>query len=199
MKHTYVTLATGNRCGKLTGFVSVQDMAWQMGRICRWTGAGDEFWSDMLHSFVVADLVHVPWLKAYALIHDSPECVGNDVPAPVKTKATRRMEDLIMERTWNALGLPHLTPDEKAIIKVADIRALHGEAWVVGNAGNRCSYPVRDSLAERLVQHYFKLYPYRETIERDGTGPKEFVARYERYALLASAYATNAKEGLSLL
>jgi hypothetical protein len=175
-------------------------MAWQMGRICRWTGSGDEFWSDMLHSFVVADLVHVPWLKAHALIHDSPECVGNDVPAPVKTKATRRMEDAIMERTWDALELPHLTTDEKSIIKVADVRALHGEAWVVGNAGNRCSYPKRDLLAEALVRHYFELYPYRETIERTGTGPKEFVARYERYALLANAYrAADAKEGKSLL
>jgi len=49
------------------------------------------------------------------------------------------------------------------------------------------------------VRHYFELYPYRETIERTGTGPKEFVARYERYFLLASAYGRDAKAELTHL
>lgn len=180
-KHTYVTLASGQRCGRTEGFVDVQSMAWQMGRLCRWTGAGEAFWSDMLHSFVVADLVEEEWLKCHALIHDSPECVGNDVPSPVKSDETREMEEAVMERTCDALWLPRLTVEERRIIKVADTRALHGEAWVVGNDGNRNSYPERDLGAENLVRCYFSRFPYRETIERTGTGPKEFVAKFWRY------------------
>ena len=106
MSNDFVTLASGQRCGRTWGHVTVLDMAWQMGRICRWTGAGEHFWSDMLHSFVVADL-SPDFLKCHALIHDSPECVGNDVPKPVKTDETKAMEDDIMDRTLEALRLPN--------------------------------------------------------------------------------------------
>lgn len=176
------------RCGRTEGHVDVKSMAWQMGRLCRWTGAGDEFWSDMLHSFVVADLVSEDWLKCHALIHDSPECVGNDVPAPVKSDETRAIEDAIMSRTLKALYLPELSSQEWRIIKAADIRALQGEAWVVGNKGNRNSYPNRDREAEELVRGYLNEFPYRETIERTGRGPAEFVKRYRKYWLACRLY-----------
>lgn len=185
IKHTYVSLASGLRCGKTEGHVDIHSMAWQMGKICRWCGAGDEFWSDLLHSFVVADLIKQPWLKCHALIHDSPECVGNDIPAPMKTDETRAWEHAIMVRTLDALFLPQLTEEEYAIIKVADNRAMYGEAWVVGNDGNRNSYPNRDLQAEALVRGYLSVFPYRETIERTGTGPKEFIKRFWKYWLVA--------------
>jgi hypothetical protein len=176
----FVTLATGNRVGPNVGYVTALDMAWQMGRIGRWTGAGECFWSDMLHSFVVADLCP-DYLKCHALIHDSPECVGNDVPSPMKTAATRRMEHKIMRRTWKGLMLRELTKEEEAIIKVGDNRARNGEAWVIGNDGNRTSYPDRDGYAEKLVQQYLAEFPYKETIERTGRGPREFLARFHKY------------------
>lgn len=184
-KHTYISLASGLRCGKTEGYVDVMSMAWQMGRICRWCGAGDEFWSDLLHSFVVADFVKQEWLKCHALIHDSPECVGNDIPAPMKTDEVREYEHAIMERTCDALFLPRLTEEERRIVKNADNRALHGEAWVIGNDGNRNSYPERDLEAEAVVRAYFVEFPYRETIERNGTGPREFVKRFWKYWLIA--------------
>lgn len=183
-KHTYISLASGLRCGKTEGYVDVQSMAWQMGKICRWCGAGDEFWSDLLHSFVVADLVQEDWLKCHALIHDSPECVGNDIPAPMKIDETRNYEHAIMARTLTSLHMPQLTDEQKAIIKVADNRALYGEAWVVGNDGNRNSYSERDFEAEALVRRYLNQFPYRETIERTGTGPTEFIKRFWKYWLV---------------
>lgn len=185
----FVTLATGNRCGRAWGHVTVLDMAWQMGRICRWTGGGEHFWSDMLHSFVVADFVE-DRLKVYALIHDSPECVGNDVPKPMKTDEHKAGEDAIMNRTLEALRLKPLSEEDKAQIKVADNRARNGEAWVVGNVGNRLSYPDRDLESERVVAYYLKKFPYRQTIERNGRGPKEFIRRYELYRKMWMAHVS---------
>ena len=179
----FVTLASGNRCARDWGYVSVLDMAWQMGRICRWCGGGEHFWSDMLHSFVVADFV-VDALKVYALIHDSPECVGNDVPKTVKSEEHKAMEDLIMDRTLAHLRLPPLSGRDKDLLKIADNRARNGEAWVVGNAGNRLSYPDRDYEAEHLVRHYLKDFPYAETIERSGRGPIAFIQKFHEYRSL---------------
>jgi hypothetical protein len=183
----YVSLATGTKVSRNHGFPNVLDMAWQMGRICRWTGAGEFFWSDMLHSFVVADLVSEPWLKCHALIHDGCECVGNDVPSPVKSDETRKIEHAIMERTWHGLGLWRLNAAEEAVIKVADNRARNGEAWVIGNDGNRGSYPDRDKEAEYLVTMYLNDFPYTQTIERGGQGPREFLKRYHEYWRLAQS------------
>lgn len=183
--HDQVSLASGLKCGRNMGHVDVASMGWQLGRLCRWTGAGDQFWSVLLHSFVVADLVREDWLKCHALIHDSPECVGNDVPSPMKSDDTRAYEDAIMARTLPALFLPRLSEEERRIIKVADVRAMHGEAWVIGNDGNRNSYPDRDFEVEALVRCYLSQFPYRETIERSGRGPAEFVKRFWKYWLLA--------------
>lgn len=155
-------------------------MAFQLGRIPRWVGGGTEFFSVMLHSFIVADLVP-SYLKAHALIHDSPECVGNDLPSPIKTDATRAMESAIFDRSCSALRLGVLTTDEKLIIKEADRRSLRGEAWVVGNDGHRQVYSDRDYQAELLVSYYLNTFHYTETIERDGAGVEEFFVRYEEY------------------
>lgn len=177
----FCTLVTGNRVSRNFGYVTVLDMAWQLGRIVRWTGAGSDFFSVMLHSFVVADLVKQRHLKCHALIHDSPECVGSDVPSPVKTDETRRIEEGIMGRTLDAHLLPRLSAEDKAIIKTADNRSKCAEAWVVGNAGNRISYPMRDLDAEKVVKAYTRKFHYTDTIERHGKGPQEFLLRFERY------------------
>ena len=181
----FVTLASGNRISENHGFISALDMAWQMGRICRWNGAGEHFWSDLLHSFVVADLVEHDWLKCHALIHDCAECAGNDVPAPFKTDERRRVEHLITVRTWDGLGLYHLNEAQEAIIKRADNRSRNAEAWVVGNDGNRASYPKRDEQAEGVVRKYLLEYPPADTIKRDGQSAREFMKRFHEYWRMA--------------
>lgn len=181
----FVTLASGNRISRNYGFVTALDMAWQMGRVCRWNGGGEEYWSDLLHSFVVADLVSEPQLKCHALIHDCAECAGNDVPQPFKTDERREVEHLITKRTWDGLGLFHLNEVQEAIIKKADNQARNGEAWVIGNGGNRASYPDRVEVAEERVRHYFALYPVSDTIRRNGKAAREFMRRFHEYWALA--------------
>lgn len=181
----FVTLASGNRISRNFGFVSALDMAWQMGRICRWNGGGEHYWSDLLHSFVVADLVEYDYLKCHALIHDCAECAGNDVPAPFKTDERREVEHLITVRTWDGLGLFHLDATREAIIKKADNQARNGEAWVVGNDGNRASYPDRVQVAEERVRYYLALYPVNDCIRRDGKAAREFMRRFHEYWALA--------------
>lgn len=179
----FVSLPSGQRVNKAFGVVTLFDMAWQLGRICRWVGGGTHFFSVMLHSFAVADM-SPDRLKAYALVHELAECVGSDVPAPVKSDHTRALESAITDRTLSYLGLPLLNQDDKAELKRADNRALVGEAWVIGNAGHRVGYPMRDLFAEGVIRKYLKQYPYAETIERHGTGPEEFLRRWLVYVTL---------------
>lgn len=187
MSHKYISLASGTQANNDEGAPNALDMAWSMGRICRWIGAGTHFYSDMLHSFAVADMAP-DYLKLHFLIHDSPECIGNDVPSPVKSAETKAVEHRIFSRTLESLGLPPLSQLEYSLMKHADNRAAVGEAWVVGNAGHRASYPNRDRDAEQLCWHYLRAYPYAETIERGGKGPAEFLRRFHNYYRLRLEY-----------
>lgn len=186
-EHKFISLASGTKANNDFGSPTALDMAWSMGRICRWIGAGTHFYSDMLHSFAVADMAP-DYLKLHFLIHDGPECIGNDVPSPVKSDATKSAEHKIYSRMLSALGLPELTQLEYALLKQADNRTAAGEAWVVGNAGHRASYPKRDLTAERACRYYLREYPYAETIERSGKGPAEFLRRFHKYYQLRLEY-----------
>lgn len=177
---TYVTLGTGTEVSRTKGAPNPVDMAWSLFRICRYGGNLTEWWPVGLHSLAVADLLP-PYLKIYGLLHDGPECVGSDVPKPVKLRATSEMEDKIFFRTCFAIGLRLPTAAEHLLIKHADVLTMHGEVWNWGLPNHKRRYPARNAAVEELVLGYHNTYPVEECVNRQGTGPAEFLRRYHEY------------------
>lgn len=73
--------------------ICIEDIAYALGRINRFAGQSDRFWSVAEHSILVSRLVpeHV---ALPALLHDASEAYINDVPSPVKRLAGNAIHDL---------------------------------------------------------------------------------------------------------
>lgn len=188
MTHDYCTLSTGTRVSADWGSPRVLDMARSIGRICRWVGGGDDWYSVMLHTFVVCDLVP-GYVKIYALLHDAaPECVGNDVPKPVKNEETSRMETDIFNRTCRDNGIRIPNYDEWGFIHAADHRAKVAEAWLIGNDGHRARYFMREPMVELLTESYIERYPQADLLSGCGRAAQEFIERFDSYMKLKLEY-----------
>jgi hypothetical protein len=155
-----------------------------IGRICRYAGRGAAFFSVLLHSFVVADLVAVP-LRLKALGHDVPEMITGDYNSTFKTDEIRRAEWDLQHEIFDDLGIPRMTKKEHDLIKVADNRSRAGEVWTVGDRALRKKYPFRDREAEQLTLKYHRKFPPSDTINPTGRAVKEFVRRFKIYKKLA--------------
>ena len=133
------------------------------------------------HSFYVAHYAYtiatvIEWggnhgsLLSKVLFHDVPECITSDVPGPVKRElmdpnALSRYEDNVVRERWK-FSPTSCTPEEKAILKTADLLDetlyLAGETQM-GN-GSVWDYYVRAS--ERMYDSVNKL-PVSEARERE--------------------------------
>lgn len=176
----YVVLFSGTKVAPEYGAPTVVDMAQSLCRIPRFAGNGLEWFPVALHSFIVADLLPLP-LKIYGLLHDGPECVGSDVPRPVKTQQTSDMEDAIFHRILMGLGLPDLSEENHRIMKLADNQAMVGEVHTLGPIKLRADYPNRNLVAEKMVLAYAKEFPVQDCTGRGSRACHEFVRRFEIY------------------
>lgn len=177
-------LATGTRVSPDYGAPTVEDMAVNLPRICRFAGNGWDWFPVGLHTFIVCDLLP-PELKAYGLVHDGSEGVGNDVPSPVKIPAISEQENKIFSRILHYYNLPQLTSEQEKRLKVADTLALWGEVWAVGPPGLRSQYR-RIEFIEKLTLDYLRRYPVTECTKRGGTFGIEFQRRWKVYRAMAS-------------
>lgn len=171
---------TGRLIGPDGDVPSLQDIAVQEGRLCRYAGAGIRFWPVLLHSIVVAELLP-PDLKAYGLLHDAGECVSNDVPSPVKAEEHKQWENPYIFRIFSEFGLPVLSTQHWEWVKLADALALRGEVWTVGNQALQQFYQDRDKEAENLVLEFANRFPPMECISPDGLAVVEFIRRFRDY------------------
>lgn len=178
----YVVLFSGTKVAAKWGAPTVVDMAQALSRIPRFSGNAWEWFPVALHCFVVADLLPVP-LKVYGLTHDGAECVGNDVPKPIKTQETSEMEDAIQDRFWLSVGLPSLNEESRRILKAADNIALLGEIHTIGPKGLAVDYPDRSQRAEQMVLYYLRKYPAGLCVQRGGPVMQEFLRRFQFYML----------------
>jgi hypothetical protein len=127
--------------------VDLADIAHALARINRFTGHTSRCYNVAEHSIYVQSLVSrehpkdIP-LLAHALLHDAAEAYVGDVSAPMKL-AMRAMSSLwgaphnrspfdsieehVQACILAALGLPLPTPEQKAIIKRADLLMLRTE------------------------------------------------------------------------
>lgn len=106
--------------------ICIEDIAYHLSNICRFTGACVPFYSVAKHSVVVSYLCP-PEVAIHGLLHDATEAYLGDISAPLKhsgvmdgyLKAERRMELAIAD----ALGI-HALDWEKALVKEADEEAF---------------------------------------------------------------------------
>ncbi len=180
-----VTLATGTRVSPDVGVPTIEDMAINLPRICRFAGNGWEWFPVGLHTFVVCDLLPAD-LKAYGLVHDGPEGVGSDVPSPVKCDLVAAQEDRIFGRILRYYDLPQLTAAQAHRLKIADTIALWAEVWTYGPPQLREVYPQRLPTVEKLTQEYARLFPPLDCIRRNGTFAQEFKRRWAVYRPMAA-------------
>lgn len=183
IKGRVICTASGDWAGPDYKGPSVEDAAVALGKICRYAGHTKEFWSVLVHSFVVDDLTKGN-AKLYSLIHDAAtEPVINDIPTPFKISAMRELEGKMYSRTLCDWDIEY--PDKHTLVEVhaADYEALLGEVWTIGPPGLRSlkQFKKRSHRAEKLVKYYQKKYPPHDTIKSTGRAVKEFVARFKKY------------------
>lgn len=155
----------------------LRDIAIALGRICRWSGNGAAFFPVLLHSFIVADLVPSPHLKAYALLHDATESIMGDAPRGFKTTEFAALENRYLVQILDSFNLPPLTSDQKTLLKAADQAALVGEVWTVG-VPIYDFFPDRDPYIEKLTLRYAKRFPPEDCIRPDGPAVQTFIHRF---------------------
>ncbi len=177
-------MATGTQVSVDSGAPTIEDMAINLPRICRFAGNGWEWFPVGLHTFVVCDLLPGP-LKAYGLVHDGSEGYGNDVPKPAKTQQVSDQEDRIFDRILSLYNLPQLNTVQQQRLKFADECALWGEVWTFGPPDVRPLYPHRLSVVEDMCVDYARRFPPLECISRTGSFGVEFKRRWNVYRVMA--------------
>lgn len=179
LKGPFIATRSGTWAG-VNAAPSVEDAAAAMGRITRFAGHGKVFWSVLVHSMIVADLVDTPKAKLYALIHDVTESMISDIPKPFKIPEMEELEARLYSRVLRDWGIPY--PEKHVLVQVhqADFDAFLGEAHTIAPPGIRklADYRRRCKRAEKLVRQYLKKFPPSDTINGSGRAVKEFVKRY---------------------
>jgi hypothetical protein len=162
-----------------TPLPTVEQAALAGARICRYSGRTRCFWSDLVHSFCVMDLLDSPVDKFYAAIHDvASETVVGDILHGIKVDSLKELESQIYARVLKKWGIPLPTDEIKSRVHIADRLAYSGECRLVAPVGHTIRRTNISRKAERLTRHYMKMAcrPSRESLE-----VKEFLKRY--YAL----------------
>jgi hypothetical protein len=182
-KGRVICSASGTWIGPDQAAPSVQDAAGALGKLCRYGGHCKEFYCVLIHSLIVDDLTDGNEAKLYSLIHDTTESVINDIPKPFKIPSMEELEARMYSRILRDWVISF--PEKHVLVQVhqADYEALLGEIWTIGppNLRNLKQFRKRSRRAERLVRHYQKKYPPRDTIHSTGRAVKEFLSRYKMY------------------
>jgi HD domain-containing protein len=115
-------------------------------------------YSNAEHSWGVAMLIlqlfpECPHLLKYALVHDIPEGVTGDVPAPVKKDgfSDAEFEDYIL-REWDLPQLSDLNAADGLVLKTCDKLELWLWTREQGMLGNCYASEVRENLEHWFVQ-----------------------------------------------
>lgn len=117
----YVTTHHGIKIAFLDlrpSMIRAHDMAWHLGRTCRYAGMTHQWYSNAEHSFLGMQLCESHEAKRHFLIHDVGEMVTGDVPYPFKRLCPdyKKLCDLVQENMNEVLcGSRHLHEEVKRI------------------------------------------------------------------------------------
>lgn len=154
---------------------TIGDVAYQLGKIIRFGGACDGWWTVLHHSLVCHDLAlkyaeqkgyeieATVLLALQTLLHDAHECITSDVPSTWKCSEMKVNQKDLDGRIYQSLSLFYPSERELEVMAEIDAEALIAEAYTVFKAF--FDYYSRDvSLeAKMVVLRIAELYPGPET------------------------------------
>jgi uncharacterized protein len=173
--------------------VCIEDIAWHLSNINRWTGATVRPYSVAEHSLLVCEILErsiVPtdhMLLRAALLHDAPEAYTNDLSSPMKQR---------VGRAWREAELPIVIAVERHF---GTSQAMHHHALVIHHA----DMVARATEARDLLAPCPGMFPELEGItpvdwidlnDREGMGWTDwrlaFLAKHEELAAAIEARNT---------
>lgn len=116
-----------------TETIHIEDLAHSLSRICRFNGHVLEFYCVAAHSVHVSEFLqkkgHSPYVQLIGLLHDMAEGIIGDIISPIKdlVPGIKELENIILDRAYQCLGIPK--PDETTtyIVKDADNQVFLAE------------------------------------------------------------------------
>ena len=132
--------------------VDIEDIAFSLSNLCRFTGHCKQFYSVASHSVITMLILEDEFpsaskkVRRAALLHDAHEAYVNDLASPVKRhlpaygELCDRVQEII-DRKFDIV----LTADERAMVEKADLLALATEASVLLPNTNGWNLPVGPS------------------------------------------------------
>ena len=131
--------------------IDIRDIAHALSLLCRFNGHCSRFYSVAEHCVLVADALYpasrVPLvsympgrISLLGLLHDAAEAYTGDLAKPVKNCIDGEwsvLESGIENAIYAALRIPPPTPEERELIKLADLAILATEAAALMPSGGR--------------------------------------------------------------
>jgi 5'-deoxynucleotidase YfbR-like HD superfamily hydrolase len=156
---------------------SVEDIAVALGRITRFAGATEKWWSVLHHSVICETiLMHHPRFvdlslenrllaRLYILLHDGHECIISDIPTTWKTEDMRTVQKLLDHRIRKELEIPLEVPGEiSELLQEVDEQALYSEAAEIGVDALKERFTTRASFDHRrIVATFARTYKFDDT------------------------------------
>jgi 5'-deoxynucleotidase YfbR-like HD superfamily hydrolase len=177
-----VILYGGERVSLERGYPSLTSMGASLGRIARFNGHTELYYTVLAHSFTVAALMPPEW-GINGLMHDTQEILFADVPTPMKTQIARNREMVVQERIYKGYGIPLMTEEQVAAVELADHKALVAEANVLKHSGCIAQWGNEyDEEAGRLTRKYLKKVIAWTNPEKS---IPEFKKQFDKYMKLA--------------
>jgi 5'-deoxynucleotidase YfbR-like HD superfamily hydrolase len=139
------------------GSPSINTIGVSLGRIVRFCGHTQRYYTVLCHSLAVSDIMPSE-IAIYGLMHDAQECLVSDVPTPFKTQVARNREAVLLRNIYLANGLPWPIPDDiQEQIDEADHKTLIAEAHILKHPGAETQWgDTYDEAAGVATRKYLK-------------------------------------------
>jgi hypothetical protein len=181
-----IRISNGEEFALSNPIPNVEQAALAGARICRYAGRSKGvFWSVLIHSLIVCELLGSPVEKFFGLIHDiSTESVIGDVLRPIKTDTIKEVEQQVYFRTLRNWRIPFPDKSVVAAVHEADILSYLGEIHTVAPEGHLPQYHRRIPVqVERLTRRYIVK---AKRLNREDAEVREFLKKY--YGLRKQAF-----------
>ncbi len=179
---------------------TIGDVAYHLGKIIRFGGACEGWWTVLQHSLVCHDLAlnyaeqneykleAKTLLALHMLLHDAHESITSDIPSTWKSSEMKTYQKDLDKRIYQSLCLSPPSEHDLKVIAEIDEKALIAEAFTIFRSF--FNYDSRDvSLeAKMTAYHIAKLY------SRPSTTVGEDAPAVKKYQLLVNSYLSMINE-----
>lgn len=173
----------GERVTVQTGAPSIFSIGVSLGRIARFCGHTEHYYTVLAHSLTVAELLP-PEFAIHGLLHDAQESLVSDVPTPMKTQVARNREAVLLRNIYISNCLPWpITEEAQELVDEADHTALVAEAHILKHPGAEAQWGTEyDELAGELTKKHLR--KAKDWLDADQAG-----GRYSRAFKKYMSYA----------